>query len=568
MANHTFCLRNCAAAIVVCFLAGACSSTEAPPEPAAAPAPAFDHKAAAARIATLPDAAARIKADVEYLAADAMEGREAGTRGYEAAADYVAARMESIGLAPGNNIGWFQPVRLRTASASAENSYMAIVDEAGKTIELTPLEDFKVFPSLEKSRFSLTAPAVFVGYGVHAPAAGHDDFEGLDIDGKVVVRFGGAPDWFDSEERAHYGSNSAKNPYLSENGAVAVIGIYTEQGEKRFPWERLTRNPVSRSTSWVGPDGAVDVAGPGVNASAFLRPEMSELLFSGAPRSYKELRAEEAEEGGAPTGFELPVRVALRAASTFKEFESPNVIGLVEGADPALRDEVLVITAHLDHVGVNEHERGMKEDVINNGAMDNALGVAMLLETARRFQEGPPPARTIAFLAVTAEEKGLLGADYFAHFPTLGGKEIVANVNLDMPLMLHSFTDIIAYGAERSTLGPIAEDALSDIGVVISPDPLPEQGIFTRSDHYRFVEKGVPALFLWPGFADGGEEVISDFLANHYHQPSDDLSLPILWDDAARFADVNYEIAREIADRPARPQWNDGDFFGDLFAGD
>ena len=170
------------------------------------------------------------------------------------------------------------------------------------------------------------------------------------------------------------------------------------------------------------------------------------------------------------------------------------------------------------------------------------------------------------FLAVTAEEKGLLGADYFAHFPTAPAENIVANVNLDMPVMLHDFADVVAFGAERSTLGPMVREAVESAGLELSPDPFPELGIFTRSDHYRFVEKGIPSVYLFPGFANGGEEAFNGFMRDHYHKPSDEVTLPIRYDSAARFADVNYEISRAIADAPERPKWNKGDFFGDLFS--
>lgn len=526
------------------------------------------YAAAAVRVTALMSPVERIRADVEYLADDAREGREAGTPGYDAAADYVAARMAAIGIAPGHNGEWFQPVTLRTSASVPEKSHMTIAYADGGADELTFLEDFKISPSVQENELDLTAPAVFVGYGVQAPDAGHDDLEGLDLEGKIVLRFGGAPDGFDSEKRAHYGNGGNKAKIFAERGAVGVIGLYTDNTEKRFPWERMMRNPVSRSTTWVHPDGKADVSGPGIKAYVSVNPEVSQKLFEGAAKSYMALREEEAEEGAAPEGFALPVTITLKGASEFTDMASANVVGVIEGGDPFLKKEVLVITAHLDHVGVDEHDRGEKEDIINNGAMDNAMGVSMLLETARRFKEGPTPARTIVFLAVTAEEKGLLGADYFAHYPSLANKEMVANVNLDMPVMLHEFTDIVAFGAERSSLGEIVERALGDAGVTLSPDPLPEQGIFTRSDHYRFVEQGVPSIFLWPGFANGGEAAIGEFLAKHYHKPSDEISLPIFWDDAARFADVNYKIAREIADSEARPTWNEGDFFGDLFAGE
>ncbi len=535
----------------------ACVSTQTPP--------IFDHGAAVAKVEALDDAAARMRADVEYLADDAMEGREAGTRGYNAAAEYVAARMTGLNLTPGVQGGWFQDVGLRTASSTPAASQMSVSNADGETLALTFLDDFKIFPSLEREIIAYEAPAVFVGYGVYAPENGHNDFEGLDVGGKVIVRFAGAPASFNSEARAHYGLSSSKDNYIADQGALGVIGIYTEAGEKQFPWRRATRNPIGQATTWLHPDGVADVSGPGLNGSISLDADSAELLFEGAPRSYRDVRAEEAKKDMPPIGFDLPVTVSMSGAATFEDVLSANVVGVIEGADPALKNEALVITAHLDHVGIDKQARG-RADNINNGAMDNAIGVAMMLETARRFQEGPPPARTVVFVALTAEEKGLLGADYFAQYPSIGDKEIVANVNLDMPLMLHSFTDIVAFGGERSSLGPLVEDALAEIGVTVSPDPLPGQGIFTRSDHYRFVEQGVPSIFLWPGFANGGEEVIGEFLTTHYHNVSDDLSLPIRWDDAARFADINYNIAREIVDRAERPTWNEGDFFGDLFA--
>ena len=224
-----------------------------------------------------------------------------------------------------------------------------------------------------------------------------------------------------------------------------------------------------------------------------------------------------------------------------------------------------LLTAHLDHTGVNENLVAEGKDGIHNGALDNAMGVAVMLEAARELAANPP-ARSVIVLAVTAEEKGLLGADYYAHFPTVPIESIVANVNLDMPLLLYPFTDVVAFGAERSSLGPIVEAATAAAGVTLSPDPVPEQGVFTRSDHYRLVEKGVPAVFMVTGFANGGQESFQEFITTHYHKPSDDVNLPILYDQAARFADVNTEIAQAVANAPARPEWNEGDFFGELFA--
>jgi Zn-dependent M28 family amino/carboxypeptidase len=247
-----------------------------------------------------------------------------------------------------------------------------------------------------------------------------------------------------------------------------------------------------------------------------------------------------------------------------KALQSANVAGMIEGADPALKGEVIVLSAHLDHVGVTPPVKG---DGINNGALDNAGGIATTLEVARAFQEaGKRPRRSILVLAVTGEEKGLLGAEYFAHNPTVPAASLAANVNLDMPILTYDFVDVVAFGAERSSLGEAVRRAATRTGVALSPDPLPEEGLFTRSDHFRFVEVGVPSTFLMTGFQNGGEAKFRGFLASCYHRPCDDISQPIDYLAGAKFARLNYEVARELADADARPKWNKGDFFGTKFA--
>ena len=512
-------------------------------------------------------APARIEADVRWLADDARRGREAGTPGYNAAADFVAARFDQIGLEPGGaDGGWFQQVPLRAFTPVLEAAKFSMTDANGDTHVLTHLEDFTAYTYARSPEFEIRdVPTVFVGYGVYAPEAGHNDYEGLDLEGKVVVYLSGAPDFFDSEQRAHYGSGSLKSLQASARGAIAVMPVQTISSKKTSPWERVIANPSSVSMTWLHPDGSAETSGPNLKGGAFLHYDKARLLFDGAAKSYDEIMAEADADGGAPKGFDLAATVSFAAADTSEVITSPNVVGVIPGNDPQLINEYVVLTAHLDHTGVNQKLIDEGKDGINNGALDNAMGVATMLEAAKRLVDEGPVARSVIVLAVTAEEKGLLGADYYAHFPTVPLDSIVANVNLDMPLVLHSFTDVVAFGAERSSLGAIVDTATGNANVTLSPDPIPEQGIFTRSDHYRFVEKGVPAVFLVPGFANGGGEIFQDFLATHYHKPSDDVSLPIRYDDAARFADVNYEIAKAIANAPERPSWNEGDFFGDLF---
>jgi Zn-dependent M28 family amino/carboxypeptidase len=228
-----------------------------------------------------------------------------------------------------------------------------------------------------------------------------------------------------------------------------------------------------------------------------------------------------------------------------------------------------VLSAHLDHLGINPPAADDKPDAdrINNGALDNAAGVATLLEVARVMAAAPQrPRRSVIFLATTGEEKGLLGAEYYAHHPTVPIESIVGNVDLDMPLLLYPFTDLVAFGADHSTIGKLVADAVGPMGVKLAPDPMPAQGLFTRSDHYMFVEQGVPAVFLATGYANGGEQAWNDFMAGNYHHPGDDLQQKIDWDSGARFADANYRITRAMADAEQPQLWIEGDFFGDLFA--
>lgn len=312
-------------------------------------------------------------------------------------------------------------------------------------------------------------------------------------------------------------------------------------------------------------------------------PTIAAALFEGAEMSLEEVEAAHSAETPNYPRFDLPHTVTMRQRTISEPFTDPNVVGMIRGSDPDLADEIVVLTAHLDHIGkVDDDMRSGgacrssdEEDAICNGAVDNASGVSIMLETARTFLEHGTPRRSVLFVALAAEEKGLLGSEHFARNPTVPAEQIVANVNLDMPVIVYDFADVIAFGAEHSNLGPIARRAADRLGIAVSPDPLPEQSLFVRSDHYNFVRQGVPALFLMTGFSspdprwDQGEGFMG-FLNTHYHRQTDQLDgeLEVLFDQGAKFANINYIIAREIADSDERPAWNEDSFFGNVFAGD
>ncbi|MGR4865801.1 M20/M25/M40 family metallo-hydrolase [Caulobacter sp. LARHSG274] len=507
---------------------------------------------------------AAIKAHMTFLADDLLEGREAGTRGYDIAANYVASQYAQLGVKPaGDGGGYLQQVPL-TAFRAASEGGISYTGANGKSGSLTFGEDYLPSAQAAQAQLSLTAPLVFVGYGVNAPERGRDDYAGLDLKGKIAVFLNGAPSGFPTEERAHYASAATKRAEAASRGAVGALMMPTTSYEKRRPFARGLAGYQEWRMTWRDAQDVPFVRGGAAPSLATLSLTGAAKLFAGAPVALDAVLAAVETPDGRVKGFDLPMQATVQLKTEIEKRQSSNVVGLIEGSDPALKAQVVVLSAHLDHLGISTH--GNDRDKINNGALDNASGVATLLEVARGFKEARVrPKRSILLLAVTAEEKGLVGSEYFAHNPTVAKADIAADVNLDMPVLLYDFQDVVAFGADRSSIGPAVARAAGRMGVTLSPDPLPEEGLFTRSDHYRFVEQGIPSVFLMTGFKNGGEKAFKDFLATHYHKPSDDLSQPINYQAAARFARVNYEIARELANAPARPTWNRGDFFGTLF---
>ncbi len=482
------------------------------------------------------DRQAAIEAHVRFLASDAMKGREAGSGEYDIAAQYVAARFFAAGLKPGGDAGYLQTVPLVRYRTEGESR--ATLSRGGRSETLAAGSDYAAIPDPMRAKVSVDAPVVFAGYGT--------DFDRLDVAGKIVAVLPGAPRTLNSEVRAYLGSVSTKARAAAARGAVGVIQLPAPGKARPLP----TMRP---RMTWAEPDGAGHADAP-IPILASFSEAGARKLFAGARVSW---------DAKTPRAGALPVRLAFESGNAFEAARSANVIGVLPGSDPGLADEVLVLSAHLDHIGIGAPDA--KGDTINNGALDDAIGIASLIEEARRFRE-KAPRRTIMFVAFTAEEKGLIGSSWFtAHLPQ--GRRVVADVNLDMPILTYRFQDMVAFGGDRSTLGPVIARALAGIGVTLSPDPMPDEAIFVRSDHFNFVRRGIPAVFLWPGPKGEGKAATDDFMKNRYHKPSDDLSQPILWDQAVRFVDANYRIAREIADADAPPVWNKGDYFGMLFKG-
>ncbi len=507
-----------------------------------------------------------LRSHVAWLADDARMGRAPGEPGYDAAARYVTEQLAAMRVEPAGNDGWYQPVELRSYRIDPGSPEMRIHRD-DEDIDLKFRDDFTMSPDAIRETTDVRAEVVFVGHGVHAPEHGYSDYEGVDVKGRVVAMFRGAPEAIEGSERAWHASSRVKRSLAVSRGAVGIITLRTSREERRNPWEKMARNAGKRpSMSWVTADGRASGYFSEILGAATVSPSTAEQLFEHAPFSFDKAHA--ATASGDAISANLNVEISLAGRSLHDSISSPNVIGRVRGTDPELADEYVVYTAHLDHIGVIEQE-DEQEDGINNGAYDNAMGIALMLETARVIAAAPPK-RSVLFIALTAEENGLLGSDYFVNSPTVPIESIVANVNLDMPLFLYPLGDLVAFGSQHSSLHDIVERSAADEGFAFSPDPLPEENLFIRSDQYSFVRKGVPAVFLVPGFTSldeqiDGEALFRDHLEHHYHKPSDDTSRPVDWDSAVRFARAHTRIGYLIAQQQDRPRWNDGDFFGDRY---
>lgn len=562
-------MRQIATVSALLLVLGACqrdAATQVPDPGTAAVVPA-----ATAATARSP-AAKRIHASVLALADDAMQGRETGTRGYLLASDYVAKRYRNIGLHPAGDGGsYFQRVPLLKATLQEDGARL-VVRRGGHDIALAFRQEFLPTANFNTPAFSVEAPAVFVGQAIDAPGLDQDDFAGLDLNGKIAVLLNGAPERFDNDRRAFYASSREKLRSVAARGAVGAIFVGTAEDEVRAPWARAAENWARPSMRLrAGHDEVLD-SFPQLRGVARVSAAAADALFAGGDRSAAQLFT--AAMAGTLQGFDLPGTIAIAGRSVIEPLVSRNVVGRIPGSDPALATEHIVYTAHLDHVGIGapvKDDDGV-EDRIYNGALDNALGVAIMLEAAQQLQDAPvKPKRSLLFVAVTAEEQGLLGSEWFARNPTVPMDSLIANINMDMPVLTAPTTDVVPIGVEHSTLKATLDAAARDIGVALSPDPFPEESVFVRSDQYAFIRAGVPAVYLAGGVvavdkAQDPKIAMRYFLRNCYHQPCDDATLPIQYDDAARLARLNARIGRLLGDAPERPQWNKDDFFGTQFA--
>ncbi len=491
---------------------------------------------------------------IEYLASDELQGRNTGSEGHLKAARYVAGEFERSGLKPAGTSGYFQPVKFDVKQIVEDQSTLALVI-GGKPKPLA-LGDDATLSMRGDIQEDTEAKAVFAGYGLKIPEKNYDDLAGLDLKGRIVVFLSGGPSSIPGPLKSHYSSAGERWKYLKAAGA---IGTATIQNPKSMdiPWARarLARTMPSMSLA----DPALDDS-KGLRLSITINPERADRFFEGTGHTIAEILAAADSDKPLPR-FPLAASVIAHLKMKQSQVESQNVAGMLPGADPKLKNEYVVLTAHLDHVGVGQPING---DSIYNGAMDDASGIASILEIARLIHESNAKLRrSVVFLAVTGEEKGLQGSRYFNAHPTVNEKSIVADINLDMFLPLHALHYIEVQGLAESTLGDDIRTVAKEAGVDVQADKEPQRNLFIRSDQYSFIRKGVPALAFKFGYLPGSaeEKLHKEWLKNRYHAPSDDLNQPVDKTAAAQFNQIILNLAERVANANARPQWKPDSFF-------
>jgi hypothetical protein len=515
---------------------------------------AFLALAAAASAESLSKPAAQWWTDITVLAGDSTEGRETGSSGYMRAADYVISRFEAEGLAPAGTQGYLQPVQFEQQRVDQRASSLDLVAADGAVTSLRAGEDSRIGTGGAPLPQYVDAPLVFAGYGLHLPKQGQDDFADLNVRGKIVVVLSGGPAALSGPIKS--AARFARTSLLGKLGAVGIISLTTPH-QIEIPWERqrlLALRPgmyLADASLRETPDGFF---------GATVDPAKSETLFAGSGHTFAELCAI-ADASEPLPHLDLPLRLTARIVAARERLSSPNLVAKLPGRDRKLAAQYVALSAHLDHLGMGAPVNG---DKIFHGAMDDASGVATVLDIAHRLKRGARPRRSILFLVFTAEEKGLLGSHYFAERPTVPASSIVADLNFDMPLPLWKLAKVFAPGEDESTLGADARAVAEAQGLAMTPDPLPDRNVFIRTDQFSFVRRGIPALAFKFGFAKGTPQfdIEHDWRANRYHSPSDNLEQPgVMKEEAVKLDGYVAALARRVADAAGRPEWLPGSVF-------
>jgi Zn-dependent M28 family amino/carboxypeptidase len=499
---------------------------------------------------------------IRFLSHDLLEGRAPGTRGDRLAQAYIASQMEALGLQPGGDKGTYvQPFPV--LSLTADPSLAVTIASKNASLTLQYGSEFVGAAGRQQPTVEVRdAELVFVGYGIAAPEQKWDDYKGTDVRGKVLLFLNDDPPsddptFFGGKGRTYYGRWTYKFEIAAQKGAAGAIVIHTTESAG-YGWNVV-------QNSWTGeqfelqqkPDAATTLLNGWTSKAA------TEKLLAMAGHRLDDLMKRAASRSFRP--IPLGLRVSTTIHTTIKQSETANVIGVLPGSDPVLKNEAIIFTAHFDHLGITKPVRG---DSINNGALDNATGVSALLEIARMFASMPErPRRSIVFAAVGAEESGILGSQYYVENPTFPLPKIAANINIDGLNIFGRTRDVVMIGLGKSTIDSTLEAVASWQGRTVKPDQFPERGSFYRSDQFKFARAGIPCMYLNGGVeylgkpADFAKKKVDEYIAKHYHQPSDEIHDD--WDLSGAVEDVHlmFLVANELANAAGMPRWNTGDEF-------
>jgi Zn-dependent M28 family amino/carboxypeptidase len=491
---------------------------------------------------------------IKVLASDTFQGRLTGSPGYQQAAAYVADRFKEFGLAPAGEKGYFQSVGYVVQTVMPDRSTVSLVREQA-TEHLSVGDDLVLSASTEQ-RPSVAGPLVFAGYGIHLPESAYDDFNELPVKGAIVVVLVGGPEALSGAQRAHAYAEALPH-YLEAAGAIGVVTLFNPK-DREVPWARVKAASVQPGM-FLEETALRRYQHPIFSAN--FNEAVADKLFQGSGHTFSELTALADAHKPLPR-FSLKKDLEAHVVTETSHTRADNVVARLAGNDARLSQETLVLSAHLDHLGTGAPDHG---DGIFHGAMDNASGVASLLEVARAMAQKPEnhPRRSVLFVAVSGEEKGLLGSRYFAAHPTAHAGMIVADINMDMFLPLYPLKRIVAFGADESSLGEDARAICTQLGIELVPDPMPDHLVFVRSDQYSFIRKGVPSLMpsMSPRPGTAETEIRDSWLSNRYHAQADDLNQPVDLAGADAFNAYLIKLITRVADASNRPSWHKTSFF-------
>jgi Zn-dependent M28 family amino/carboxypeptidase len=466
----------------------------------------------------------------------------------------VAAAYRDLGVDSLGPAGYYQDVPFVARTVDESRCSVTLLPEEGSPIALRLGDDLTLIKSAPLDR-DVEAPLVFVGYAVVAPEAKYDDLEWQDLKGKIAVYVSSGPKAVPDPMRAHVQFAAERWAHLKAKGAIGAISI-PNPATMEAGWARYIQN---RAQPGMALDDKADKELAGQRFGMRLNPASADTLFHDSQHTWAEIAALAKRGEQIPT-FDMPMRLKAHVEATTTRVRSSNVIGVIHGSDPTLRNEYVLLTAHLDHLGVGAPVDG---DSIYNGAMDNASGVATILELARALRQGPAPKRSVIVAALTGEEEGLYGSRYFALHPLVPMSRIVAEINVDMVLPIVPLTHMVVFGLSESSLGPRATEVAQRHGVATQKDPEPQRNLFIRSDQYNLIRAGIPSLAFVTGFEPGtpAEERLQEFRHKRYHAPSDDLDQPVDHQAAALWNEILLDLVRDTADRAEKPRWNSDSFF-------